>query len=78
MFLPLESLFRAPFTKKKTSLAALPKHKRENLEIDTILDKIAAKGIQNLTKEEKAMLDRMSGKYRRRADSNKPESGLAI
>ena len=78
MFLPLETLFRLPFSKKKTRVAALPKHKRENLEMDAILDKIAAKGIQSLTKDEKAMLDRMSGKYKRRADSKKPESGLAI
>jgi hypothetical protein len=71
-------VFRIPFTKKKSNLATLPKHKRETLEMDAILDKIAKKGIHNLTKDEKAMLDRMSGKYRRRAESNKPESGLAI
>jgi hypothetical protein len=46
--------------------------------MDAILDKIAKKGIQSLTTEEKAMLDRMSGKYQRRADSKKPESGLPI
>jgi membrane associated rhomboid family serine protease len=78
MFLPLEGFFRAPFAKKKTRTAALPKHKRETLEMDAILDKIASKGIQSLTKDEKAMLDRMSGKYQRRSDSKRPESGLAI
>ena len=56
----------------------MPKHKQENLEMDAILDKIAQKGIHSLTKDEKAMLDRMSGKYQRRADSKKPESGLAL
>jgi hypothetical protein len=78
MFLPLSAVLRAPFLKKKTSLAALPKHKRDNLEMDAILDKIAQKGIDSLSTDEKAMLDRMSGKYQRRADSKKPESGLAI
>lgn len=71
-------VFRLPFSKKKKEAAALPKHKRETLEMDAILDKIAAKGIHSLTTEEKAMLDRMSGKYQRRADSKRPESGLAI
>jgi membrane associated rhomboid family serine protease len=78
IFLPLSAVLRAPFAKKKSTLAALPNHKRENLEMDAILDKIAQKGIHSLTRDEKAMLDRMSGKYKRRADSKKPESGLAI
>jgi membrane associated rhomboid family serine protease len=78
MFLPLSTVFRSPFSKKKASLAAMPRHKRETLEMDAILDKIAQKGIDSLTCEEKAMLDRMSGKYQRRAESKKPESGLAI
>jgi membrane associated rhomboid family serine protease len=78
MFLPLSTIIRAPFTSKKSRLASLPKHKRENLEMDAILDKISKKGIESLTDEEKALLDQMSGKYRRRGESNKPESGLAI
>jgi membrane associated rhomboid family serine protease len=77
MFLPLSAVF-APFSKKKRAATSVPKDKKENLEMDAILDKIAQKGIHSLTKDEKAMLDRMSGKYQRRADSNKPESGLAI
>jgi len=71
-------VFRIPFTKKKSNVATLPKHKRETLEMDAILDKIAKKGIHSLTRDERAMLDRMSGKYQRRADSKKPESGLAL
>jgi hypothetical protein len=78
MFLPLSTIVRAPFTSKKSRLAALPKHKRESLEMDAILEKISQKGIDSLTSEEKALLDQMSGKYRRRAESDKPESGLAI
>jgi membrane associated rhomboid family serine protease len=78
MFLPLSAILRAPFSKRKITLAALPTHKRETLEMDAILDKIAQKGIHSLTKDENAMLDRMSGKYQRRSDCKKPESGLAI
>jgi len=78
ILLPLSAIFRTPFAKKKNPLAALPNHKRENLEMDAILDKIAQKGIHSLTKDERAMLDRMSGKYQRRDDSKNPESGLAI
>lgn len=78
MFLPLSAIFRAPFAAKKDRLAAPPNHKRENLEMDAILDKIAQKGMNSLTKDEKAVLDRASGKYQRRTESKKPESGLAI
>jgi hypothetical protein len=77
-FLPLAAVVRTPFAKSKNRLAELPRHKRENLEMDAILDKIAKKGIHSLTQAEKTMLDRMSGKYQRRAESKKPESGLAI
>lgn len=76
--LPLSALLRSPFAKRKNDPAALPSHKRETLEMDAILDKIAKKGIHSLSKEQKAALDRMSGKYQRRSDSKKPESGLAI
>jgi hypothetical protein len=46
--------------------------------MDAILDKISKKGIHSLADEEKTLLDQVSGKYRRREDSKKPESGLAI
>lgn len=76
--LPLAAVFRTPFAKTKNRLAELPRHKRENLEMDAILDKIAKKGLHSLTKDEQTMLARMSGKYQRRSESKKPESGLAI
>jgi membrane associated rhomboid family serine protease len=78
MFLPFSTIIRAPFATRKNRLAALPKYKRESVEMDAILEKISQKGIDSLTNEEKALLDQMSGKYRRRAESDKPESGLAI
>jgi len=49
-----------------------------NLEIDSILDKIAKKGMDSLTSDEKRALSEVSGKYQRRAESKKPNSGLAI
>ncbi len=54
------------------------KPKGENLQIDLILDKIANKGMDSLTSEEKRALSEVSGKYQRRAESKKPKSGLAI
>jgi membrane associated rhomboid family serine protease len=78
MFLPLSTIIRAPFATRKRRLASLPKHKRESLKMDAILDKISKKGIESLTSDEKALLDQVSDKYRRRSDSKKPESGLAI
>jgi len=54
------------------------KKRVSNLEIDSILDKIAKKGIDSLSEQEKKILQEVSGKYQRRAQSKKPESGLAI
>jgi len=78
VLLPLSAIFRVPFAKKKNNPASMPTHRRDTVEMDAILDKIAQKGIHSLSKDEKALLDRMSGKYQRRADSKKPQSGLAI
>jgi membrane associated rhomboid family serine protease len=76
-FLPISSFFGRGSGSGRRSKAA-PKQKRENLEVDAILDKIAKSGIQSLTSEEKALLGQVSEKYKRRAESKKPESGLAI
>lgn len=56
----------------------LPRHKQEQLDIDRILEKVAAKGIESLDQNERNLLAEVSDKYRRREDSKKPESGLAI
>ncbi len=69
--------FNRPFLSRKTR-SQPPPFTRENLQIDAILDKIAKTGVESLTSEEKAFLDEVSGKYRRRGESNKPESGLTI
>jgi membrane associated rhomboid family serine protease len=77
MFLPVSVFIGGPKQWKQKS-STMPKHRRETLEIDAILEKISKRGVESLTEPERAMLDEVSGKYRRRADSNKPDSGLAI
>jgi len=77
LFLPLRS-FIARRTKSGLRNSKLPPHKRENLQVDAVLEKIARSGIESLTDREKALLDDVSDKYRRRAESKKPDSGLAI
>ncbi len=75
--LPGVSLFDRPF-RIGSQKSSPPPFTRENLRLDTILDKIAKTGMESLTAEEQAFLDQVSNKYRRRAESKKPESGLTI
>ena len=77
LFLPLTS-FLSRAGRKRSRDAHLPGHKEEERRINDILDKISRSGVESLTREEKDLLDRVSGKYRSRADSKKPESGLAF
>jgi len=63
---------------KPSGLQGLPQWKREAKEVDAILEKIAQNGMVSLTAQEKALLKSVSRKYQRRAESKKPESGLAI
>jgi membrane associated rhomboid family serine protease len=55
-----------------------PERKRREEEIDAILAKISEKGIGSLTAEEQAALRETSDKYKRRAASEKPKSGLTL
>jgi len=55
-----------------------PERKRTEREIDAILAKISEKGIASLTPEEQAALRETSDKYKRRAISEKPKSGLTL
>jgi hypothetical protein len=48
------------------------------MRVDALLEKIARRGVDSLTDEERAFLQRVSSKYQRREESKKPESGLAI
>ena len=77
LFLP-SSAFRGGWLSSRERRPNTPNHRREQLEVDTILDKVAKGGIHSLTAEERALLDNVSGKYRRRAQSRKPDSELRI
>ncbi len=83
MFLPLSAFSRPSWRPKlswsrKPQRAAGPPHRVEQLRVDQILEKVAREGMGSLTEEEKALLQKTSAQYRRRADSKKPDSGLAI
>ena len=77
MFLPSNAFFDRD-SKKLSRSAEIPAYKREISEIDTILEKINKSGIDSLSSEERIALNNASAKSRRRAESKKPESGLAI
>jgi membrane associated rhomboid family serine protease len=77
MFLPTFAFFSKGI-RTRTPSPTRSKHQPENLQIDSILDKIANKGMDSLTSEEKRALSEVSGKYQRRSESKKPDSGLAI
>jgi membrane associated rhomboid family serine protease len=77
LFLPATAFFGELKWKGRSS-PNLPKHKKESLQVDAILEKISQHGKESLTEEETALLGEVSGKYQRRATSKKPDSGLAI
>jgi membrane associated rhomboid family serine protease len=77
LFLPIPS-FLEPARRARIRRASQPTYKQEDARVDALLDKVARDGVHSLTDEERAFLERVSSKYRRRAESKKPESGLAI
>jgi membrane associated rhomboid family serine protease len=77
LFLSTPSFFGRPF-EVKSRRSQLPAYKQESKRVDALLEKIARNGVDSLTAEEKAFLERVSDRYRRREQSRKPESGLAI
>jgi len=77
MFLPSISFFGYRSNKMSRS-RKIPSYKQEMLEIDAILEKISKNGMDSLSKEERDLLANASAKSQRRAESKKPESGLAI
>ena len=77
MFLPSGSFFGHRSNKVSRS-PKIPGYKREILEIDAILGKISKQGMDSLSPEERNLLANASAKSQRRAQSKKPESGLAI
>jgi hypothetical protein len=77
LLLSTAAFFSRP-SRSRDRLAHLPKHKRESLQLDAILEKIARSGMDSLTLQEKSLLEQLSAKYKSREESKKPESGLAI
>lgn len=77
LFLPTLSFLDRPFS-AKTPRTNWPRHKQESMQVDAILDKVARSGVPSLTAGERALLEETSGRLRRRAESEKPRSGLVI
>ena len=77
LFLGSTSLF-AHRLKTRTRVANIPAYKRESVQIDAILEKINTKGIDSLSSAERGLLENTSAKFQSRAQSKKPDSGLAI
>ncbi len=77
LFLPVRSFFGSGSMRKSRS-PGVPSYQREVLKIDTLLDKVSKLGMDSLSPEERKFLQEVSGKYQRRGQSNKPDSGLAI
>jgi membrane associated rhomboid family serine protease len=77
LWLSLTNLF-TPTLQRRQKAPNQPAHRKKAMDTDIILGKIAAGGMESLTEEEKSFLEHVSGKYRRREESKKPESGLAI
>jgi hypothetical protein len=78
LFLPTAA-FSGIFRRgKRAKESAIPNYKRDGLQLDAVLEKISKSGMESLSAEEKQILKETSGKYQRRAESNKPKSGLAI
>ena len=67
-----------PKLRKEARPTGLPEYKQTEREIDAILAKISEKGLQSLTPDEQEVLRATSDKYKRRAISEKPKSGLTL
>lgn len=77
LFLPLAA-FRGFLSRPGSHRPDLPRHKQAPLQVDAILEKINRNGLESLTAEERALLKEVSGKYRRRSESKKPDSDLVF
>jgi hypothetical protein len=79
LFLSMRA-FGRPYlnARSRSRLAEMPAYKRETLQIDAVLEKINQTGIESLSAEEQKLLLSASAKFQSRAESKKPDSGLAI
>jgi membrane associated rhomboid family serine protease len=77
LFLPWKAFFESRSTPSRR-LQRRPTRRLPPVELDQVLDKIHKQGIESLTNAEKQLLAEVSAQHRRRAESKKPDSGLAI
>jgi membrane associated rhomboid family serine protease len=77
LFLPLSS-FLPNWTTEPRGRKDAKAPRQSERDVDAVLEKISVSGIESLSPEEKALLSSVSEKYRRRADSKKPQSDLII
>ena len=78
LFLPVRTVLPGSIFRRREPRGHLPKYRQDELRTDELLEKIAQEGFDSLTAEERAFLDGVSEKYRRRAEYKKPESGLTF
>jgi membrane associated rhomboid family serine protease len=71
----LRRLFNFPRRKSPVPAGPLAQPERQ---VDALLRKISESGIDSLTKEEKATLNEISHKYRRRESRQNPQSGFPL
>jgi membrane associated rhomboid family serine protease len=80
MFLPMASfqprVAWPRFRKSKSRDQAV--NRPDPMRVDAVLEKISRSGLESLTPEERRLLESVSARYRRRGESEKPESGLII
>jgi len=78
LFLPVRSFLRQRSLKTRSPRERFHSYKRETLQVDAILEKISVSGLDSLSAAERELLLSTSAKFQSRAESKKPESGLAI
>jgi membrane associated rhomboid family serine protease len=77
LFLPASALFSRTLLPGRRR-SNVPTQKPEDAQVDAILEKISKKGADSLTADEKALLEGVSRKLRRQAESKKSHSSLTI
>ena len=77
LFLPVASFLGHRFRAKRRP-ARRSGYEPTPAQVDAILEKVTKAGVHSLTPAERSLLEQASGKYRRRAESRKPKSGLPI
>jgi membrane associated rhomboid family serine protease len=79
LFLPLKALLSGGAKLPRRRSAPTPLRPRaEQVKVDELLEKISREGLHSLTDAERALLEDVSAKHRRRGESHKPQSDLVL